>query len=197
MGLAATAPSVADLAARRLGIRLAFDAEALQAFFGSMPERFLGQQRRVDPVYQGLLYRVEHPFDQGDLDRIDDAFGAPRPHWSRESAGQAIALLDAMAYPDTMALSGLRGVPGLSLAHVSRYLHFFHHVYPVYDEATCRALAGLGVEVPFLKDRDPTVYGLYVAAIEDLKERAPFWAFPEYNVSLQRVVQAALAASAG
>jgi len=192
-GVAATAPSVAAEAARRLGVSIRFDPAALAGFTRRMPDLFLAEQQRIDPSYQPLLYTIEHDHGRAHLDRIDDAFGVPHPQWTDESAAQAIAVLDAMAYPDTMPLGGLRGVAGLSLAHVARYLHFFHHTYPLYDAATCRGLARLGVDVPHVKDRDPTVYGLFVAAIERLKEDAPFWSFPEYNVSLQRVVQGALA----
>lgn len=175
-------------AARRLG----FDEAALQAFFEAMPVLFLAHQTRLDPAYQPLLYGVAHDFRPEHLDRIDDAFALPHPRWSPGSQAEAIALLDGLRYPDAAPLRHLRGVPGLDLAHVGLYLHFFHHVYPPYTEASCRGLARLGVEVPFVRVRDPDVYGHYVRCVEALKERAPFWAFPESNVSLQRVVQAAL-----
>lgn len=187
---APVSPEPRDTAAAAQG--LGFREDALRPFFEAMPVLFLAHQARADPRYQPLLYGVAHDFRPAHLDAVDDAFGLPHPRWSQENQRQAIALLDGLRYPDTAPLRHLRGVPGLDLPHVALYLHFFHHVYPPYTEAACRGLARLGVEVPFVRIRDPDVYGLYVRCVEALKERAPYWAFPESNVSLQRVVQAAL-----
>ncbi len=101
-------------------------------------------------------------------------------------------MLDGLHYPETLPIADLRAVSGLDLHILSHYLHFFHHAYPIYTKAACASLERLGAPVPYTKVRDPDVYGLYIAAIEELKERIPFWDVPETNVYLTRIVQGAL-----
>lgn len=176
----------------QLALGLEFDRDAARPFFDRMPDLFQAYQREVDDAYQSLLYSVEHSYSPDDLRLIEQRMGLDHPTWTKGSCEQAIQLLDGMRYPDAAPISTLRAVPGLDLRTLSHYLHFFHHVYPIYDRQSCRGLQRLGLDVPYMKLRDADVYALYTAAVETLKERAPYWSFPEYNVSLQRVVQAAL-----
>ncbi|MES2154921.1 MAG: hypothetical protein V4510_07270 [bacterium] len=170
----------------------AFDATALRDFFAVVPHNYAEAQRRVNEPYQRLLYTVEHPLSESTTDAIDDAFGLPHPAWTVGSRTEAIAMLDGLRYPDTSPISDLRSVAGLDLRILSHYLHFFHHAYPIYTRASCAALERLGAPVPYTKVRNADIYALYIAAIEELKERIPFWDVPETNVYLTRIVQAAL-----
>jgi len=169
-----------------------FDATALKQFFATVPRNYAEAQRRVNEPYQRLLYTVEHPLAESTTDAIEEAFNLPHPKWNPGSRKEAIAMLDGLRYPATAPISDLRAVSGLDLEILSHYLHFFHHAYPIYTRNACRALEKLGAPVPYTKVRDPDMYGLYIAAIEELKERIPFWDVPETNVYLTRIVQAAL-----
>jgi hypothetical protein len=169
-----------------------FHEPALKAFFEQVPALYRKAQATVHEPYQRLLYTVEHEFGPEDLDAIDKAFGFATPQWAEGSRQQAIRLLDGMRYPETLPMADLRAVPGLDLAQVSHYLHFFHHAYPLYTREACKGLDRLGATVPYVKVRDPDTYGLYIAAIEELKERVPFWDVPETNVYLTRILQGAL-----
>ncbi|MCA1811014.1 MAG: hypothetical protein LC623_03265 [Halobacteriales archaeon] len=174
--------------------RLGFDEDRLKEFFALFPRLYAAGQQKVQAQYQGLLYSVEHPLREDTTDRIEAAFRLPHPQWQAESRRQGIAALDGLRYPDTTPIANLRAVPGLDLRTLSHYLHFFHHAYPIYSEAACTGLTRLGVAVPYVRERDPDVYALYISAIEELKERVPFWDVPETNVYLTRIVQAALEA---
>jgi hypothetical protein len=185
--------SVQDAVAARVGIRFDFDPTALAQLADEFNACFERVHGPVDARYQNLLYQVAHAFQPEHLRMIDALFGLQSPRWGQESELQTIAALDAMRYPDTRAIARIRAVPELTLPTLSHYLHFFHHTYPIYDRATCAGLQMLGIEIPYTKMRDADVYGLYVAAIETLKEVLPYWCFPERNLSLQRVTQAALA----
>jgi hypothetical protein len=169
-----------------------FHEPTLQRFFEQVPALYRKAQATVHEPYQRLLYTVEHEFGPEDLDAIDKAFGFAMPQWAAGSRQEAIRLLDGMRYPETMPLSNLRAVPGLDLAQISHYLHFFHHAYPLYTREACKGLERLGATVPYVKVRDPDTYGLYIAAIDELKERVPFWDVPETNVYLTRILQGAL-----
>ncbi len=168
-----------------------FDSEALATFFSRVPELYrltAGQQE----VYQELLYTIEHPLGRPALERITDAYRFARPTWTNQAAADAIHLLDPLRYPDVGPLGRLRAVGGLNLSALTHILHHIHQAYPIYDKASCAGLAKLGLEVPFVKLREPAVYGLYVAAIEELKVRIPYWDVPETNVVLGRIIQGAL-----
>lgn len=169
-----------------------FDEAELQRFFAQAPRLFAAAQATVHEPYQRLLYTVEHPLAESTTDAIEEAFGLTHPQWSPGSRAEAIAMLDGLRYPATLPISDLRAVPGLDLHVLSHYLHFFHHAYPIYSKSACAALARLGAPVPYTKVRNPDIYGLYIAAIEELKERIPFWDVPETNVYLTRIVQGAL-----
>ena len=169
-----------------------FSEPALKAFFAQVPALYRRAQATVHEPYQYLLYHVEHEFGPEDLDAIDRAFGFATPQWASTSRQEAIRLLDGMRYPETRPLANLRAVPGLDLAQVSHYLHFFHHAYPLYTREACKGLERLGATVPYVKVRDPDAYALYIAAIDELKERVPFWDVPETNVYLTRILQGAL-----
>ena len=175
-----------------------FDDALLRPFFAKVPELYRAAQAPVNAAYQRLLYTVEHPLHESTTDAIETAFGLNHPAWNPGSRRQAIDLLDhAMQYPATLPIGNLRSVAGLDLRILSHYLHFFHHAYPIYDRESCKGLERLGfampyVKVPYVKVREPDTYGLYIAAIEQLKERIPFWDVPETNVYLTRIVQAAL-----
>lgn len=171
-----------------------FDAAALQGFFPRVPALYAQAQAAVHEPYQRLLYTLSHPLAEATTDAIEAGFGLPHPQWNTGSRAHAIWLLDRLRYPDTSALAQLRAIAGLDLRTLSHYLHFFHHAYPIYDEASCKGLQRLGLPMPYVKVRDPDTYGLYILAIEQLKERLPFWCVPETNVYLTRIVQAALAA---
>jgi len=173
---------------------LTFDDEAVRRFFAQMPALYQAAQAPVHEAYQGLLYTIEHPLAEPTTDAIEQAFGLPHPQWTPGARAKAIALLDHLRYPATLPIRDLRAIPGLDLRVLSHYLHFFHHAYPIYDEASCRGLARLGVPIPFVSVRDPDLYGLYIQALEALKERVPFWDVPETNVYLTRIVQGALSA---
>ena len=173
---------------------LRFDEPALRAFFDQVPALYAKAQAPVHEAYQRLLYTIEHPLAESTTDAIEEAFGLPHPHWNTGSRKQAIWLLDRLRYPETRPIMELRAISGLDLRILSHYLHFFHHAYPIYDEASCKGLAKLGLPMPFVRVRDPDTYGLYILALEELKERIPFWDVPETNVYLTRIIQAALAA---
>jgi hypothetical protein len=175
-------------------LRKSLEFQDLDEFFSLVPDLYAAEQRKVQAQYQGLLYGVEHPLHEDATDRIEAAFRLPHPRWEAASRRQGIDALDGLRYPDTAPLAQLRAVPGLDLRTLSHYLHFFHHAYPIYSEAACRGLARLGVQVPYVRERDPDVYRLFIAAIEELKERVPFWDVPETNVYLTRIIQAALEA---
>jgi hypothetical protein len=170
-----------------------FDPARTIDFFARVPELYARTQAPLNPQYQRLLYTLSHPLAESTTDAIEAAFGLAHPSWNPGSRAQAIWLLDHLRYPDTMPLTQLRAIAGLDLRILSHYLHFFHHAYPIYDEASCKGLAKLGVPMPYVKVRDPDTYALYIMAIEQLKERLPFWDVPETNVYLTRIVQAALA----
>jgi hypothetical protein len=169
-----------------------FHEPSLKRFFEQVPALYRKAQATVHEPYQWLLYHVEHEFGPEDLDAIDKAFGFATPQWAAGSRQEALRLLDGMRYPETAPLASLRAVPGLDLAQASHYLHFFHHAYPLYTREACRGLERLGAGVPYVKVRDPDAYGLYIAAIDELKERVPFWDVPETNVYLTRILQGAL-----
>lgn len=163
-------------------------------FFERVKQLYEKAQSGVHEPYQYLLYHVEHPLHESTTDMVEQAFKLPAPHWTPGSRAKAIAALDGCKYPDTSPLAKLPDVPGLDLVAISHYLHFFHHAYPIYDEASVRGLARLGTEIPFTRKRDAKVYADYIRAIEQLKEAVPFWDVPETNVYLTRIVQGALSA---
>jgi hypothetical protein len=171
---------------------LAFDERAVAAFFGRMPELYRRAQARVHEPYQYLLYHVEHPLAETTTDIIEEGFQLTHPHWNPGSRREAIQMLDRLRYPDTRLISDLRSVSGLDLKVLSHYLHFFHHAYPIYDRESCKGLTRLGIDMPYTLVRDATIYQHYIAAIERLKQRAPFQSVPETNVYLTRIVQGAL-----
>ena len=173
---------------------IGFERARLEPFFREVPRLWWQAQAPVHEAYQELLYTTEHAFDPGDLEHIDRLFHLPTPQWGQESREAAIGLLDGMRYPDTTAFTRLRAVPNLTLSTVSHYLHFFHHTYPIYHPDAVRGLDALGAPVPWTKVRDPDSYGLYIAAIEELRDRIPFWDVPETNVHTHRILEAALEA---
>ena len=174
-------------------IALDWDRGAVDSFFRAMPTLFAQAQAPIHDAYQRLLYTIEHPLEAGTTDAIEAAFGLPHPAWNPGSRRAAIDLLDRrLRYPDTQPIGELTSIAGLDLRVLSHYLHFFHHAYPIYDRASCEGLQRLGVPIPYVKVRDPATYGLYIAAIEELKDRAPYWSVPETNVYLTRIVQGAL-----
>lgn len=172
---------------------LGWDHDALVAFQDAMPGLIAQGQEPVDEAYQALLYGIAHDFSPGHLDLVDDFLGLPHPDWTRADKEDVIEFLDAAGYPEADVLHHLPDVKGLTLPHVAGYLHFFHHVFVPYDEATCKGLARLGLDVPYTEDIDAEAYAAYTEAVEELKEWLPYWDFPERNLSLQRVVQVALA----
>lgn len=174
-------------------MQFAWSEPALRRFFLDMPRLYAASQASVHEGYQRLLYTIEHPLAEPTTDAVEASFQLPHPHWNPGSRREAIALLDKLPYPSTAAISDLRAVSGLDLRILSHYLHFFNHAYPIYDKASCAGLGKLGVDVPYTLVRDSSIYALYVEAIQDLKERAPYWAVPETNVYLTRIVQGALA----
>lgn len=182
-------PDVPDPSAHHL---FRVPRKQLLPFFGQVPRLFAQEQARVHDAYQSCLYATEHDFTPEDLMRIEAAFGLEVAQWGSVDPLATIAALDRMRYPDTTGIARIAAVPGLSLRTVSHYLHFFHHTYPMYDKATLAGLATLGMDVPWSLVRDPEVYGLYIAALDELKDRIPFWCVPETNVHLTRIVQAAL-----
>ena len=170
-----------------------FPDGVLAPFFAKVPELYARAQAKVQEPYQRLLYSVEHPLVESTTDAIEAAFALPHPAWNPGSRVEAIELLDKhMRYPATLPIGDLRSIAGLDLRILSHYLHFFHHAYPIYTKESCAGLEKLGVPMPFTRVRDPDIYGLYIAAIDELKERIPFWCVPETNVYLTRIVQAAL-----
>lgn len=169
-----------------------FDPSAVRDFFAHVPALYRKTQAPVHEPYQRLLYTIEHPLAESTTDAIEAGFRLPHPQWNPGSRREAIAMLDGLRYPDTRPITNLRSVAGLDLQVLSHYLHFFHHAYPIYTRESCRALERLGAPVPYVKVRDADVYGLYIAAIDELKERVPFWDVPETNVYLTRIVQGAL-----
>jgi hypothetical protein len=171
---------------------IGFERDAIEPFFRQVPRLFEAAQAPVHASYQELLYTVEHEFDPDDLRHIERLFGLESPQWAVGSRDEAIHRLDAMRFPDTTGLSELRAVPGLTLPVASHYLHFFHHTYPIYEQSAVEALNRLGAPVPWTKVRNADVYGLYIAAIEELRDRIPFWHVPETNVHINRILQAAL-----
>ena len=173
---------------------LGFDEPTLHAFFERVPELFRREQARVHEPYQFLLYHVEHPLAESTTDVIEEGFALKHPMWNPGSRRQAIDLLDHLRYPDISPIADLRSIAGMNLNVLSHYLHFFHHAYPIYDKPSCKGLERLGFPMPYTLVRDRDIYGLYIAAIEELKERIPFWCVPETNVYLTRIVQGALAA---
>ena len=170
-----------------------FAEGSLPGFFAQVPRLYAQAQAPVQEPYQRLLYTVEHPLVETTTDAIEKAFGLPHPAWNPGSRVEAIELLDRhMRYPATLPIGDLRSIAGLDLRVLSHYLHFFHHAYPIYTKESCLGLEKLGAPMPFTRVRDPDIYGLYIAAIEQLKERIPFWCVPETNVYLTRIVQGAL-----
>lgn len=169
-----------------------FQPAQLAQFWPQVPRLYWQAQSKVHEEYQYLLYHVQHAFQPRHLAEIESAFGLPPPGWSAGSREEVIRILDNLRYPNTRGLGELRAVPGLDLQTMSHYLHFFHHAYPIYTRESLAGLAKLGVDLPFTKVRDPDVYGLYIEALDELKERAPFRSVPETNVFLARILQGAL-----
>lgn len=170
-----------------------FPEGTLAPFFAQVPRLFAQAQAKVHEPYQRLLYAVEHPLHEATTDLIEAGFHLPHPAWNPGSRRQAIDLLDQrMRYPATLPIADLRSIAGLDLCTLSHYLHFFHHAYPIYTKESCAGLEKLGVPMPYTRVRNPDIYGLYIAAIEVLKEKVPFWCVPETNVYLTRIVQGAL-----
>lgn len=170
-----------------------FPDGVLAPFFARVPELYAQAQAPVHGAYQRLLYAVEHPLHEATTDLIETAFHLPHPHWNPGSRREAIDLLDRrMRYPATEPIGDLRSIAGLDLQILSHYLHFFHHAYPIYTRESCAGLDRLGVPIPYTRVRNQDIYGLYIAAIEVLKERIPFWCVPETNVYLTRIIQGAL-----
>ncbi|MHB8633041.1 MAG: hypothetical protein ACYDBQ_03605 [Thermoplasmatota archaeon] len=171
---------------------LPFDAARTGAFLARVPTLYASEQGRVNEAYQRLLYTIEHPLAEATTDAIEQAFALGRPAWNAGGRQNAIQLLDRLRFPATATIGTLTAIAGLDLTVLSHYLHFFHHAYPIYTRESCRGLERLGVAIPYVKVRDPDVYGLYIQALEHLKEAIPYWDVPETNVYLTRIVQAAL-----
>ena len=167
--------------------------ETLLPFFQAVPRLFAEEQAGVDAAYQSCLYRTEHDFGVDDLERIENAFDLQPAQWGSVSPGAVIKRLDGMKYPETQPIGMIEAVSGMNLKTLSHYLHFFHHTYPIFDKPTLKGLAKLGIDLPYVLVRDVEVYGLYIAALDELKDRIPFWCVPEANIHLTRILQAALA----
>lgn len=169
------------------------DRELVEDFWNRVPELFPIWHASVSKPYDQLLYAVAGPHTPHDLALIDRILGLEHQGWAAAPAQRIIRLFDGLDYPETAPLAGLEADADITLEQASRYAHFFHHVYPPYEEASVVGLAMLGIEVPWTEELDPEVYGRYTEAIEWLKEKAPYWALPESHVPRQRVMQSALA----
>jgi hypothetical protein len=172
---------------------LNLDKEVVKEFFKRVPELFDEWHSKSSQDYEELLYRIYRPYSSKDLDKIDEWMGLETRNWPSQIEFEIILMLNAIRYPDTLLLRSMDPIVENELERISAYLHFVTHVYTIYEPATLKGLAKLGIEIPETSKLDCFNYGAYITSIEMLKELAPFTCFLEHDVPRQRLFQAALA----
>ena len=176
---------------------LSIDRERLKPFFERVPELFEAHHEHEDQNpsgYEELLYRIYRPYTSDMLDMIDNWMGHDKRNWHSDVEREVMLMLYAIRYPDTLLLESLSDEADLDVRRISGYLHFMKHTYSIWDEDTRKGLEKLGIMIPTTEKAEPFIYGAYIAAIELLKDLAPFYSFLEHDVPRQRLFQAALAA---
>ena len=176
---------------------LSIDRERLKPFFERVPDLFDAQHNHESQNpdgYEELLYRVYRPYTSEMLDMIDQWMGHSPRSWHTDVEREVMLMLYAIRYPDTLLLESLSDEVVLDVRRISGYLHFMKHTYSIWDEDTRKGLEKLGIMIPTTEKAEPFIYGAYIAAIELLKDLAPFYSFLEHDVPRQRLFQAALAA---
>ena len=172
---------------------LNLDTEVVNEFYKRVPELFDKWHSKNSQSYEELLYRIYRPYSSKDLDKIDKWMGFETRNWPSQIEFEIILMLNAIRYPDTLLLRSMDPIVENELERISAYLHFITHVYTIYESATLKGLAKLGIEIPETSKLDCFNYGAYITSIEMLKELAPFTCFIEHDVPRQRLFQAALA----
>lgn len=134
-------------------------------------------------AYDRVLYATSMPITQADVARSLGFAGFEKrpPGLPREDGLRG--LLDENSYPQLASL-----VPqGVASGAWSAILHFHDPSYPLDSSDARRGLAHLGYKIT---DHDP--YATFVAAVDDLKDRAPARAVPETHWFLSRLIQVGL-----
>ena len=176
---------------------LSIDRERLKPFFEKVPELFEAHHNHESQNpsgYEELLYRIYRPYTSEMLDMIDNWMGHDKRSWHSDVEREVMLMLYAIRYPDTLLLESLSDETELDVKRISGYLHFMKHTYSIWDDDTRKGLEKLGIIIPTTEKAEPFIYGAYIAAIELLKDLAPFYSFIEHDVPRQRLFQAALAA---
>ena len=142
-------------------------------------------------AYDHVMYRVGYPYRQGDLDSVLAYVGKREDGRALPPLAKLNRELTKSRYPELA-----EEVPeGVSVEGWSAVLHFLDPSYPLATPGALAALRALGAKLP--ASATPASYPAYVAAVDELKEKAPVWAVPETNWYLARVLEVGLEAFAG
>lgn len=172
----------------------------LAAFLADLRVRH-AERVGFDHAYERMMYQTESPPTPRSLSHItaylhnerDDGLVAGVPS---DAACRALGpLLQGMRWPDPSPLSRAADLlPGWDTLHVSTLLHSIIPDYPIWGAPESRALAGLGLEAPYVEGPGEAseAYGAYMRRIKDLREAARSDQVPESHHYLTRIVQAAL-----
>ena len=141
-------------------------------------------------AYDSVQYAVRYPYRSGDVERILKWAGCA-PERTRLPPLRALnAQLTSHSYPSLAT----RAPPGVSAKAWSAVLHFCDPSYPLSTPEAEAGLRALGFNVG--TQGSAADYAKYLAAVDELKDRAPMWAVPETNWYLARVLEVGLAARA-
>lgn len=141
-------------------------------------------------AYDRVQYAVAYPYGAGDIDRILRWAGCGA---EAKRLPPLRALNDELTSHSYPALA-TRAPPGVSAKAWSAVLHFCDPCYPLATPEAEEGLRALGFNVGAAGSA--VNYAKYLAAVDELKDRAPMWAVPETNWYLARVLEVGLAARA-
>lgn len=160
------------------------DAFRISVFFECLPEAVAEEiEGPVGTAYDGVLYATSMPITSADVVRSLGFAGFEKESLKLPREAELRALLDEKPYPLLATLAPKDVASGAW----STILHFHDPSYSLDSPEARRGLAHLGYNITEL---DP--YAIFVAAIDDLKDRAPARAVPETHWFLSRLIQVGL-----
>lgn len=140
-------------------------------------------QGPIGAAYDRVIYATGMPVSDADVSRSLGFAGFDERPVSLPRGQELRELIEAHPYPRLAR----RAPRGIAVEAWSAILHFHDPSYPLDTPDARRGLAHLGYKIT-----EGTPYSAYVAAVDDLKERAPAIAVPETHWFLSRLVQVGL-----
>jgi hypothetical protein len=170
---------------------------SLYGIDSQMCERFYVELSRLvsgsidDSNYSNALFSIEEDSILQNIEIADKWSQNKLMDWQEEIANEVEMCIRAVNYPEVSMLEHLLTIEGLDAVRVSKWMHFYSRVFPIYSEAACKTLTKMGLDTPF-EPTDMASYGLYVTRLEGLKSYSPYWGLPEIGLPRSRVLQLGL-----